>query len=446
MIEIDKTMEKSNSTSESLLNKEHIHKEDICKRQFADVDKGWAWVVLAGSFGTFCLMGGTQFASGIVHMILLEKYQTSVSLTSVAGAVHTSLISIGAPLSSFVLERNSCRVAIVTCGCLFFLGYLGTAFAPNIECVIFTYGVVAGVGGALGFTASMVVVGYNFQRRRNIAMGIAVAGVGFGITFLAPLIQFIYKEYGSFGFFLLISAIYAQSIVFGMLAIPSKLELYTKARRTEQAVAENNKNGFSSRCPKLKDSLSILTNKELLLLCFGLFNFGLGTYLIYLHLPRYIVEKGFTPEVAANLVSLSGILTVIGRILTGSIATVKFIRDDILYCLPMFILGIMTIIYPYISSTFVGNLIFAIFLGSFYGNVYVLTTSVSVKHVGIVNLAKAIGIQYFFAGLGILLGPILAGVIVDNGGTYEDSFYTAAGILSGTASFVSKSKPLETET
>jgi hypothetical protein len=76
----------------------------------------------------------------------------------------------------------------------------------------------------------------------------------------------------------------------------------------------------------------------------------------------------------------------------------------------MFILGIMTIVYPFISHTIAGNVIFAVFLGLLYGNVYVLTASVSVKYVGILNLAISIGIQYFFGGLGILLGPIMAGM------------------------------------
>ncbi|XP_053406812.1 monocarboxylate transporter 12-like [Mercenaria mercenaria] len=416
--------------------------------QFADLDEGWAWVVLAGSFGTFCLMGATQFASGIIHMILLHKYQASVSLTSVAGAVHVSIISIGAPVSTFILEKCSCRIAIVTSGCLFFVGYFGTAFAPNIECVIFTYGVVAGVGGAVGYTANMVVVGYYFQRKRNIAMGIAVAGAGVGISLLAQVMHFIYNQYGSFGFFLLISGIFSQSIVFGMVSKPSKLELYTKCRRAQQIIAEKNK--YVTNCISIRSHLAISTNKAVLCLSLGLFNFCLGTYLVYLHLPNYIVEMGFQPSVAANLVSLSGILTIVGRILTGCIATVKYIRDDILYCLPMFILGIMTIVYPHISSTFAGHLTYAIFLGLFFGNAYVLTASVSVKHIGIVNLAKAIGIQYCFAGLGALLGPIMAGIIVDAGGSYEDAFYTAgaflllAGITSGMATYVSGPESHET--
>ena len=74
-----------------LINK----KEDVKDPYFKDMDTGWAWVVLFGSFVTFCLCGATQFASGIVHIILLEKYKASLSVTSVAGAIHLSLISVG---------------------------------------------------------------------------------------------------------------------------------------------------------------------------------------------------------------------------------------------------------------------------------------------------------------------------------------------------------------
>lgn len=403
-----------------------LDSQDVKDPHFTDMDHGWSWVVLFGSFGAYCLFGATQFASGIVHIILLDKYQASISMTSVAGAIHVSLISLGAPLSSIVLERFSCRVALVASGCLFFLGYLGTAFAPNIECVILTYGIVAGLGGAVGFTSSMVVIGYNFHKRRKIALGIALSGIGFGLTFLAPVMHFIYNTYGSFGFFLLLSGIYAHIVVFGVMFFPSKLELYTKSRRR----FEFSRNSKTSAIVKnLKDYILVLSNKTVLCLSLGLFSFCLGTYLVFMHLPKYVVEKGFSRSFAANLVSLSGILTALGRILTGVVASHKYIRDAILYCLPMFILGIMTIVYPFISHTTAGNVIFAIFLGSLYGNVYVLTASVSVKYVGILNLAKSIGIQYFFCGLGILLGPIMAGIVVDTGGTYDHSFYTSGNVI-----------------
>lgn len=265
---------------------------------------------------------------------------------------------------------------------------------------------IAGLGGALGYTPSMVVLGYNFHKRRNMVMGIGLSGIGIGLTLLAPLMNYIYNMYGSFGFFLLLSGIYSHSILSGVIFFPSKLEQYTKSRRRLESCPNKQ---TAKICESFKNHVLIFTNKAVACLSFGLFCFCLGSYLVFMHLPNYVVEKGFAHSLAANLVSMTGVLTVFGRIVTGVLAF-KYVREDILYCIPMLILGILTIVYPYMSSTLTGNVTFTVFLGLFYGNVYVLNASVSVKYVGIVNLAKALGIQYFFSGLGILLGPIVAGM------------------------------------
>ncbi|XP_045188745.1 monocarboxylate transporter 4-like [Mercenaria mercenaria] len=405
--------------------------------EFSDLDTGWAWVVLFTSFGTFCLMGATQFASGIVHMILLERYQANESLTSLVGALHTSLIFIAAPVAGVVLDRFSCRVAIVSSGICFVIGSLGSAFAQNIWIVILTRGVVAGIGGALGLMASMIVVGFYFRKRRNLAIGLSNAGIGVGLCVFAPLMQKIYDHYGSVGFFIIIAGIFAQIILFGMLSFPSKLERYAKLQRSRKCFESTDNHTLSNGH---QSYLDVLTNKSVFCLSVGMFLLCFGTYGLYLHLPNYIVSNGFTQMEAANLISLSGVLTSIGRVTTGVIANCGNIREDVLYCLPILVLSVFTFVYPYTSSYFAGNVIFIVFLGLLYGNCYVLTTSMTVKYVGIANVSKAIGIQYFSGGVGALIGPVLYGFLVDAGGTYKQVFLIAgfcilmSSVSSGTAS------------
>ena len=48
------------------------------------------------------------------------------------------------PLSTALADRFTCRVALVTSGVLYIVGFLGTAFAPNIEVCVFTCGIIAG--------------------------------------------------------------------------------------------------------------------------------------------------------------------------------------------------------------------------------------------------------------------------------------------------------------
>lgn len=69
------------------------------KRKFKDVDSGWAWVALLASFGIFTLLGGAMYTVGIIHSTLIERYNASSLLTSVAGAFHTALISMTGKLT-----------------------------------------------------------------------------------------------------------------------------------------------------------------------------------------------------------------------------------------------------------------------------------------------------------------------------------------------------------
>ena len=62
---------------------------------FSDLDKGWAWVVLLASFGSFLIIGGSVYGVGIIHIALLERYKQDVTTTAWVGALHSALMNLG---------------------------------------------------------------------------------------------------------------------------------------------------------------------------------------------------------------------------------------------------------------------------------------------------------------------------------------------------------------
>ena len=62
---------------------------------FNDLDRGWAWVIMAATFGTFLLIGGTVYGVGIIHIALLERYKQDITMTSWVGALHSAMMDIG---------------------------------------------------------------------------------------------------------------------------------------------------------------------------------------------------------------------------------------------------------------------------------------------------------------------------------------------------------------
>lgn len=264
----------------------------------------------------------------------------------------------------------------------------------------------SGTGAALGYTAAMVIVGFNFRKRRNLALGIAVSGVGAGLFVLAPLMQLSREHYGPVGFFIILATMTVNIITFGVMCFPSKLELHTQIQRRINAKrsSENNK-CFAS----LKLYLKVLYNKAMICLFLCMFFYCMGTYLVYLHLPSFIVTKGFTAVQASFLVSLSGILSLFGRLLTGVVANLNRINDTVLYSGSMGVVGIASFIYPFSADYFAGHVVYITLLGLFFGSCYVSITAVSLKFVGISYVAAAIGLQFCFGGIGAVIGPVCAG-------------------------------------
>ena len=62
--------------------------------RFDHLDKGWSYVILFASFSTCCLVGANNYGTGIIHKILLDRYNESVVLTSWSGSLQLALMCL----------------------------------------------------------------------------------------------------------------------------------------------------------------------------------------------------------------------------------------------------------------------------------------------------------------------------------------------------------------
>lgn len=76
---------------------------------------------------------------------------------------------------------------------------------------------IPGVGTALVSTPVVVILGYYFQERSGIPVGIATSGIGCGAFVFPVLAELMFETYGFTGTFLLLSGIALNLCVCGML-------------------------------------------------------------------------------------------------------------------------------------------------------------------------------------------------------------------------------------
>lgn len=392
-------------------------------------DLGWSWAVLVASFGAHFIHGFFLTAVSLLQLSLLEHFREDVFKTSWALSIFLGLFSISGPLASFLINKWSCRVCMITGGLIVSISHVLTAFMPNITGVIFSLGVFGGLGSGLCYTSSVVAIGLNFEKKRNFASGMAVSGAGIGTLSLAPLMQTVSDFYGYFGLWLTCSGLALQYCVFGAMFFPSRLELERKIKTQLLPLdKDTGKEGLFDKINNCRNSFSVFYQKELVSLNLSMFLCNIGIYLVHLHFAGYVISVGFSKLDAALLLSICGICNCIARILVGSAANSSNIDEFVMYGGTFSLTGLTTALFPFYGHTFGGQVFYMVTFGCYSGCCYSLLNSICIILAGVSNLATVYGLLMLFTGIGCFIGPLMGGFIVNSGGTYGLAI-SIAGIL-----------------
>jgi hypothetical protein len=97
---------------------------------------------------------------------------------------------------NYALNNFTCRQVGVTGSIVYFFGSFLTAFATDVYQIIFTYGILQGIGLGLMVPAAFTSFNYYFVRRRTFAMAITQMIIGVAAMAVPLVIQMLLEEYG----------------------------------------------------------------------------------------------------------------------------------------------------------------------------------------------------------------------------------------------------------
>jgi len=157
-------------------------------------DGGWGWVVVAAAFFVNLIADGVTFSFTYLFQELEKEFGQSKAVTSFAVSMFHAVPLLVGPVASALTDRYGCRNVTIFGSVLASLGFFLSSFAPSLEVIYFTCGVVAGFGLSMPYVAAMVIVAKYFDERRSFAVGIACCGSGIGTLVFAEFIEFLLND------------------------------------------------------------------------------------------------------------------------------------------------------------------------------------------------------------------------------------------------------------
>jgi MFS transporter, OFA family, oxalate/formate antiporter len=140
---------------------------------------------------------GSLYAWSVFRQPLSAHYGASVTGVNVAFFVAIFVFGISTLAAGFLLRHVGPRLVGVAGGVLFGTGVFLSAFAQeSLPFLYFTYGVVAAVGGGLGYIVPVAVLPKWFPDKPGLAYGLAVVGFGIGPVINVPLISTVLSATG----------------------------------------------------------------------------------------------------------------------------------------------------------------------------------------------------------------------------------------------------------
>ena len=184
------------------------------------VDKGWAWLIMIGSFINITIVISFNRASGLFVTELLDQFQESATSTTIAFGAAPFMFSLCNILLPIALLPRFCpRVLIFTGGVFSGISVTSMAFARSMLTMTFLFGIM-GFSHGLIFVPQTVLIGSYFKKRLAFANAFAYMGMAAAAIFSPIVGRFLLDIYGLQGTLLLYGAFTFNILTSALLLRP----------------------------------------------------------------------------------------------------------------------------------------------------------------------------------------------------------------------------------
>lgn len=383
----------------------------------------YGWIIVAATFVVLAVGFGVAYAFAAFFTTLQDQFGASrrdISLIfSIAGFLYFGLGALGGPLADRLGPRRVIAAGMIIAA----IGLALASQASTLWHIWLTYGLGVGIGVGLAYVPAIGTVQRWFTRRRGLASGIAVSGIGVGTLAFPPLAGLLIDHLGWRETYLVLGGITALSGVLAAVffhAAPHHRGLLPDgdAHTAHTAAQTDGPPGMPTRLA--------LASRPFWLLYIGCSFSSFALFIPFVHLVPFAVDHG-TPEAKAlQLMIAIGLGSLGGRFAFGGVADRMGRRGGL-----ALMFGGLTVMMLWwaVSTQLWALMLFGFLFGAFYGGFVALVPAMTADYFGPRYVASIIGVLYTSVSAGSLVGPTVAGYIFDRTHSYLIAIMIGAAMM-----------------
>ncbi len=344
--------------------------------------------------------GFARMAYGIILPFMQEGLGFTTSQTGYLGTMLFLGYLLAVGLSGVLTMRIGAKNVLLVGGVYVVLGLLGLVFVTNFWGAAITL-FFAGAGSALVYTPLLSIAISLYPKKRGTVMGLLMSGAGIGMLLSGLLVPFMLQQFPTLGW----RGVWLVFAIFTLIVM--LLAFWT----------------IEQPSPIKKDSVQEKTttwrSKQLYIIAGIYFAVGLVYLIPNLYQTSYMKSLGLSNGLAGSIYAIAGIVSIGGAPFWGMLADKMGVKKALTTALLLSVVGDLL---PIMFKNIGGFICSSIIWGSSLGGVLVLIQMKASQQVPPTYIASAIGFISIFYAVGQMMGPGLAGWLIEHVGGFPVAY------------------------
>jgi sugar phosphate permease len=398
----------------------------------------YGWYIVAAGFGIEALIGALMFhAYGAYVVLLREEFGWSKTLLSAAFAMARAESGIFGPVQGWLTDRFGPRVLIRTGMVVLGSGLVLFSFIASPVTFFLTFFLMA-VGSSLGgyLPIGVSLVSW-FRRRRALALSISGSGMAAG----GFLVQFVALAMTHWGWRW---TAFASGVLVLLVGLP--LAQVVRHRPEPYGFVPDGAVLPDTRSPRRRPTPVDFTAREAMRTrSFWFIAIGHGAALlvvsaVMVHLIVHMTERlGYSLQQGASVLALMTVVQLTAQLGGGWVGDRFSKRAIVVACMAAHAAGLLLVAH---ATAFWMVAIFGVLHGAAWGIRGPLMSAIRADYFGAASFGAITGMSSMVVMLGMMGGPLVAGILADRTGSYVIGFQVLAGLAAfGSIFFVLATPP-----